>query len=335
MYYVAPNIPFPLVCDIGPSFEKNRATKTYKIRREGDDDNFKQLYRFSRENVGFLARTFLPNYEETRGEAFQNMQKMKCFLRYVGDPGFQVGVGEDLGLHQTTVCKTVWQTCRAIVEKSHGWIKKYEFPYCIGALDCTHVLIKRPHHFADEFVNRKGLTSFNVQATCNGREMFTSVECRWPGSVHDARIWRNSAIREILSDNNSDAVMLADEAYPIAPWLMTPFKNPSSAEQRSYNIMHTRERVIIERVFGQAKQRFPILQSKIRISTERVPQMVVACFVLHNVAKIMNDEDFTLPEELLQPNYVQFNGGVDDGNSICHRGQRRRDAIAMHIKNQL
>lgn len=215
------------------------------------------------------------------------------------------------------------------------WSTKYKFPCCIGALDCTHVLIKRPRNFADEFVNRKGLTSFNNQATCNANEMFTSIECRWPGSVHDARIWKNSDIKGILADNPSGAIVLADEAYPIAPWLMTPFKNPASAEQRSYNILHTRERVIIERVFGQAKQRFPILQSKIRMSTERVPQMIVACFVLHNVAKVLNDEDFEFPERSQQQNDIQLNREYEDGNTIRLRGKRRRDAIASHIKNLL
>ena len=31
---------------------------------------------------------------------------MEVFLRHIGDPGFQVGVGEDIGIHQTTVSKT-------------------------------------------------------------------------------------------------------------------------------------------------------------------------------------------------------------------------------------
>jgi hypothetical protein len=29
----------------------------------------------------------------------------------------------------------------------------------------------------------------SVQATCNSRELFTSVDVSWPGSVHDAKIW--------------------------------------------------------------------------------------------------------------------------------------------------
>lgn len=67
-----------------------RTKKNYKIRRDGDEKNFRQLYRFTRENVQALVNCFMPESEETRGGALTNEQKMKTFLRYIGDPGFQV-----------------------------------------------------------------------------------------------------------------------------------------------------------------------------------------------------------------------------------------------------
>ena len=33
---------------------------------------------------------------ENRGGTLSNKQKMEVFLRYVGDPGFQIGVGKDI-----------------------------------------------------------------------------------------------------------------------------------------------------------------------------------------------------------------------------------------------
>lgn len=68
----------------------NREVKVYKNRRAGDDKNFRQLYRFTRENVDLVTNYFLPVNEETRGGALSNTQKMQTFLRYIGDPGFQV-----------------------------------------------------------------------------------------------------------------------------------------------------------------------------------------------------------------------------------------------------
>lgn len=258
-----------------------------------------------------------------------------------------MGVGEDLGVHQTTVCKTIWYVAKKIAKKSKEWIKfpqtteafeneksmwqqKYSFPAAIGAIDCTHVAIKRPHNFKDEYVNRKGVTTFNVQATCNALEMFTSVDCRWVGFVHDARIWRNSEIQTIISRNECGAILLGDEAYPLTPWAMVPFKNPETELQKSYNIKHSKERVIIERMFGQLKQRFPILQSTIRLKTDRVPTMIVACFTLHNVAKFLKDEDFSEPIEtsVELPNSYPPSEATDTTNTVLLHGKRRRDAIA-------
>ena len=44
---------------------------------------------------------------------------------------------------------------------------KYSFPAAIGALDCTHVKIKKPKNFGNEHINRKGYASINVQAMPN------------------------------------------------------------------------------------------------------------------------------------------------------------------------
>ncbi|XP_055601326.1 putative nuclease HARBI1 [Uranotaenia lowii] len=337
--------PLPLTAD----FEDldYRESKVYHPRRTGHDKNFKSLYRFSRRNVNFLANTFLNEYNEKRGGALDNIHKMKCLLRYLGDPGFQVGVGEDLGIHQSTVCKTIWSVAKKVASKASDWIKfpqnyedfeqekkiwhqKYKFPSAIGAIDCTHVAIKRPHIFHEEYVNRKGVTTFNVQATCNGAELFTSVDCRWVGSVHDARIWRNSGIRNLVAENLSGAILLGDEAYPLTPWLMTPFKKAETVRQKAYNKLHSQERVIIERLFGQVKQRFPILQSKIRLSTDKIPTVIIACFVLHNVAKFLNDDDFA--EDLDNIPDILTNTGQDTENlNIIERGKRRRDVISSYL----
>ncbi|CAH2014012.1 unnamed protein product [Acanthoscelides obtectus] len=137
---------------------------------------------------------------------------MKIRLRYLGDPGCQQGIGQELGVSQAMVSRTVDRVVNSIVAQSNEWIKfpttnhklmeakriwqsMYKFPTAIGVIDCTHIVILKPNHHGDEYINRKGKPTLNVQATCDAREMFTSVDVSWPGSVHDSRIWRNSQIR--------------------------------------------------------------------------------------------------------------------------------------------
>jgi hypothetical protein len=157
-----------------------------------------------------------------------------------------------------------------------------------------------------------------VQATCNSEEWFTSVDVSWPGSVHDARIWRNSDIKRVMEENREKALLLRNEGYGLAPWLMTPFKNPQTPEERAYNKLFTKERVIIERCFGQLKQRFPVLQYKVRLALKSVPKLIIFYFILHNIAKYLKDEMELLQQIELEENEIQEELPM---NNIRFRGQ--------------
>ena len=89
-----------------------------------------------------------------------------------------------------------------------------------------------------------------------------------------------------------DALLLGDEGYGIAPLLMTPYKEPLNAPQEwSYNNCLKIERLITERCFGQLTRRFPTLQGRVRIHLEFVPSVIVACCIMHNVPKYLQDPD--------------------------------------------
>lgn len=327
-----------------------RNRKVYQPRRETSERDYKILYRFNEANVRWMAAHFFRREKtETRGGALRNGDKLKIFLRYMADPGFQSGVGEDIGVHQTTVSKILTEVMDKILQKSKIWIKfpqsaeemrqaklewqeKYTFPAAIGVLDCTHVRIKKPSRHGDEYINRKNYPSINVQATCNSKEIFTSVDASWPGSVHDSRIWHNSPIFLAMKENIEDALILGDEGYGIAPWLMTPYRNPQTPEELSYNKCFTKERVIIERCFGQVKQRFPILQYKIRTSLEKAPKIIVCCFILHNVAKYLKDDSIDLLNE--EQGIAVPAQEHDEVENIRRRGQDRRNNLARIIHGQ-
>ncbi|CAA9998988.1 unnamed protein product [Nesidiocoris tenuis] len=105
------------------AFMQVRSAKVYKERRSCRVSEFKKLFRFEEENVKWISDHFLGPEIETRGGALSPEQKMKTFLRYLADPGFQVGVGEDVGVHQSTVSRTVEFVSNKIVEKADLWIK--------------------------------------------------------------------------------------------------------------------------------------------------------------------------------------------------------------------
>lgn len=185
----------------------------------------------------------------------------------------------------------------------------------------------------DEYINRKNFASINVQATCNAKEWITSVDASWPGSVHDSRIFKTSSIYRTLQALSSVAttVLLADSGYGAAPWVLVPYKDPVSQIQKQFNRVYAKERVIIERVFGQLKRRFPALHYGLRVKLERVSEMIIACCILHNLAKHLNDaDDFPEVENEERP---VFDGTEEADAVIRRKGQIVRDEIATVLYN--
>lgn len=333
------------------AFLNLRREKQYRNRQNIPQNHSKQLLRFESDSVDFITNYFFEENAENRGGALSSRKKIEIFLRYVSDPGFQSGVALDVGVERSTVCKTFSNVLDVIVERSQNWIKfptthadmeqakeewssKYRLPTAIGAIDCTHVCIVKPTHFGDEYVNRKGKTSINVQITCNSREQITSVDAQWPGSVHDSRIWRMSTVQDVLRRYDGDVCLLGDSGYGISPWMLTPYDEVRNALEHQFNVVHAQERVVIERIFGQMKRRFPILSSNVRISVDKVPKLIISCAVLHNIGKHLNDV---------------WDEGIDDGNDndenhvngcgildhneprIRRRGQQKRLQITNNL----
>ena len=127
----------------------------------------------------------------------------------------------------------------------------------------------------------------------------------WPGSVHHARILRNSelfkqATAGTLFPNQSvqiegtsvQLLILGDLAYPLLPWLMKPFPQhcPLTRDQRRFNYRLSRARMTVENTFGRLKGRWRRLLKCLDVKTYDVPLIVVACCILHNIYEIHHNE---------------------------------------------
>ena len=75
-------------------------------------------------NSNFLHKFSLILKIYTRGGAIKNIIKLKVLLKLVGDSGFQIEIGEVLGIHQITVSENIIEVMDAIVATA-GWMTIY------------------------------------------------------------------------------------------------------------------------------------------------------------------------------------------------------------------
>lgn len=71
----------------------------------------------------------------------------------------------------------------------------------LGAIDCTHIRIKKPAENASDYCNRKKYFSINLQAVIDSQMRFINIYCGEPGSLHDARVLRRFLLYNIVNDN--------------------------------------------------------------------------------------------------------------------------------------
>lgn len=214
----------------------------------------------------------------------------------------QAVIGDCYDVSQARVSQCLARVARAIAFLSNRYIKYPAgnmlrgvmngfhaiagMPGVVGCIDCTHIKIQRPPREDSEFFRcRKGYFSLNVQAICGPDLVFYNIVARWPGSVHDSRIFENSPISDDLRDGRLlHGHLLGDSGYPCRRYLLTPLMNPNGPKEEAYNRSHIKTRNTIERAFGVLKRRFCYLGTTMRTQLITTQAIIVASAVLHNIA---------------------------------------------------
>ena len=230
-------------------------------------------------------------------------------------------IGHLFGIARCTVCVIVHQTVDAIVKtllRSYikfptgpnlentvaDFEKKWHFP-CAGAIDGSHIPIRPPALNHTDYYNRKGFYSVILQGVVDANYLFRDIHVGWPGSVHDARVFVNSSLyqkannKEILQGHVLDIngclvspFMVGDSGYPLLSWLVKPYPHNGnlSSQQKTYNYRMSRARIVTENAFGRLKARWRRLAKQNDMEVKRVPYVVAACCVLHNICEIHGEE---------------------------------------------
>ncbi|XP_041645242.1 putative nuclease HARBI1 isoform X2 [Cheilinus undulatus] len=269
-----------------------------------------------------------------RGRALTSEQILCVALRFFASGSFLYDISDAEHISKTTVCRVVRKVCLAlkrllntfVVFPGHNPASAIKedfrriagFPDVIGCVDCTHIPIIPPSKNEADYVNWKSIHSINVQIICDAAHVITNVEAKWPGSVHDSRIFHESALSSRLENGEFDGLLLGDMGYPCQPTLLTPYPDPDSGPQQRFNVAHRRTRAPVETTIGLLKTRFQCLRH-LRVTPERACDIIVACVVLHNIATIRGEQQPALQLQNLDEDPIHP-ADTEDGRAV-------RDAV--------
>ncbi|KAI5740980.1 hypothetical protein M8J76_009211 [Diaphorina citri] len=279
-----------------------------------NDFIFVERFRVSRDVVEQILTTVSPFLEHptNRRHALTSRQQVLLTLHWLGN-GAQYHITADAhGVSKSTVQRTVHKVVECVVryqfpqsirfpENMAAIVEKFSeiagMPCVIGAIDGTLINIDAPTENEGQFVDRHGKHSLNCMVVCGPQREFFYVSARWPGSLHDARVLRNSSLWGDMEEGwrpFPNGIILGDSAYPRKSWLMTPVnQNPNRIDVRRFNQAHKSTRSVVENSFGILKEKFPCL-NYLRLNPTFAAEVFKACTTFCNMSKELEED---LPQE--------------------------------------
>lgn len=216
-----------------------------------------QRYRFDMNGILYLEQLIGNGItpKVNRNNAISARQKILITLRYLATGPIQLNDSDLHKVSQPTVSRVLTRVIDVL--SSPDIVRQFirfptmddqfrrnslqfqgiaRFPNVIGVIDGTHIGIKAPHEHEEVFVNRKGVHSINVQVVFDPFHRIIDVVARWPGSVHDSRVLRESGLFDLFEGGHANGYyLLGDSGYPAKRWLLTPYLAPQNATEEGYN----------------------------------------------------------------------------------------------------
>ena len=166
-----------------------------------------------------LVEPLIIKKSTTLREPISPAERLSLTLRFLASGSSQTSMSFSYRIGTTTVSNIIRETCcvlwQALHEKylrpprshdawkniSDEFMKLWNFPHCIGAIDGKHNCIECPSDTGSLYNNYKGFFSVVLMAVCDAHYVFSLVNVGDFGSNNDSRVLENSAMGKAFASN--------------------------------------------------------------------------------------------------------------------------------------
>ncbi|XP_012530109.1 putative nuclease HARBI1 isoform X2 [Monomorium pharaonis] len=310
--------------DSGNNLETTHQRKIPKLKNFAEvivprwkEEEFKSHFRMSRNIFEFVLSLIAPKLKRHH-PGLEMISAEKQFLITIwrmASPDTYKSICERFNVSRSTAVSTTRRVTKALADLAPMFIKwpvknsvqevwaGFEaisaFPKVIGAIDGIYINIPSPRVNPEDYVDKKGHYSVQLQGICDHKFRFTHCYIGHAGS--DQRIFLLSEIQDALGKPEKfpdDCYLIGDAAYKLHDNLMIPYCDNGhlTKRQKNYNYCHSLARIAIVKAFGLLKGRFQSLLHYLPMArTDLIDHFILACCVLHNICISHNDDFDILP----------------------------------------
>ncbi|XP_039278270.1 protein ALP1-like [Nilaparvata lugens] len=244
-----------------------------------DENRFFEYFRMSPNTFYFILskieHKLTKNWANYHKTPILPEERLHITLRFLSTGMSFRGLAFSFRMGKSTVANIVKETVTAIWDElqplymptpseedfskiANDFAEIWNFPHVIGCLDGKHIRIKCPDNSAAMFFNYRKFFSIVLQGLVDASYKFITVDVGGYGKQSDGGTFLASHLHKFIESEDitfpepkmvpntnvqAPFVMLADEAYPLLPHLMTPYKRKNlDPTKRNYNKRHSRAR---------------------------------------------------------------------------------------------
>ncbi|PSR93081.1 Nuclease [Actinidia chinensis var. chinensis] len=364
-----PSLPYqPQALDWWDQFSKRITGPSSQSK---DLPRFESVLKISRKTFNYICSLVKEemmakpaNFTDLNGKLLSLNDRVAVAIRRLSSGESLSAVGNLLGINQSTVAQITWRFSEAMenrgihhlrwpaTEAEMNEIKlKFEkiggLPNCCGVVDTTHILMclssmdPSTKIWCDDEKNH----SMILQAIVDPEMRFLDIVTGWPGSMSHSLVLKSSSFFrlceegerlngkkiKLLGETELREYIIGDAAFPLLPWLLTPYPYDPYQRPRSHNVFVSfnmrlsATKMVALRALTRLKETWRIINGVMwRPDKNRLPRIILVCCILHNICIDLEDE-------------VQREIPVDDVNAPGYRQQvcEYRDETASSLRDDV